>query len=103
LISTLLEELLPEWTWDRPSGGLCLWVRLPHGNAPELAQVALRHGVSIVPGTVASVDGSFSDYLRLPFGHEPTVLEEAVRRLARAWRAYAPTTRVRAEKVAVVV
>ena len=45
-----LAAALPGWTWSRPAGGLCLWVRLPRGNAEELARVALRHGVAIVPG-----------------------------------------------------
>ena len=92
LITELLGRWLPSWTWDPPQGGLCLWVQLPHGDANEFAQVALRHGVQIVSGTVASADGSFADHIRLPFGQEPATLEDAMRRLADAWRAYAPRT-----------
>ncbi len=103
LASELLSSLLPSWSWDRPQGGLCLWVRLPHGSATEFSQVALRHGVSTVPGSVASPDGSFDDYLRLPFGHLPAVLEEGLRRLARAWRAYTPTGPARGQSVNVIV
>ena len=51
---------------------------------------ALGHGVSIVAGPVASPDGSFADYVRLPFGHAPAALEEGVRRLANAWAEYEP-------------
>jgi DNA-binding transcriptional MocR family regulator len=105
-VTTLLHEWLPTWTWDAPRGGLCLWVRLPVGsNATEFAQVALRHGVSIVPGNVASPDGGFADHLRLPFGQEPAVLEEGIRRLAEAWSAYAGPSleRARADAMAVVV
>ena len=36
---------------------LSLWPRLPHGDADVLAQIALRHGVAIVPGTTCSPDG----------------------------------------------
>jgi len=53
LASELLSSLLPSWSWDRPQGGLCLWVRLPHGSATECSQLALRHGVLTVPGSVA--------------------------------------------------
>lgn len=104
LITGLLERWLPGWTWEPPQGGLCLWVRLDRGNANEFAQVALRHGVQIVSGAVASADGSFADRIRLPFGQEPATLEEAIRRLAEAWQAYAPTVAPdRAASMSVVV
>ena len=103
LVSHLLGSRLPVWSWDRPRGGLCLWVRLPYGSAAEFSQVALRFGVSIVPGSVASPDGSFDDYLRLPFGHPPAVLEEGIERLARAWQAYAPREHARGQHVTVIV
>jgi DNA-binding transcriptional MocR family regulator len=103
LATRLMQEFLPEWTFDRPRGGLCLWVRLPRGSATEFAQIALRHGVSIVAGPVASPDGSFDDYLRLPYGHRPDVLEQGVRRLAQAWQAYAATDEARAQNLAVIV
>ena len=77
-----LERSLPEWRWSEPAGGLSLWVRLPEGSAGELAQVARRRGVAIVPGSVMSATGSFDDFVRLPLDHEPDVLEEGVRRLA---------------------
>jgi DNA-binding transcriptional MocR family regulator len=103
LVSDLLRSEVPDWSWDPPQGGLCLWVRLPYGSATEFSQVALRHGVSVVPGSVASCDGGFGDHVRLPFGHNPRVLEEGVRRLAAAWRAYAPVAGGRVQSVAVIV
>ena len=104
LVTQLLADLLPGWTWDTPQGGLCLWVRLPYGSATEFAQIALRTGVSIVAGSVASSDGSFDDHIRLPFGHRPEVLEEGVRRLAKAWQIYAPEGESRvAQSMAVIV
>ena len=104
LVTQLLSELLPSWTWETPQGGLCLWVRLPYGSATEFAQVALRTGVSIVAGSVASSDASFDDHIRLPFGHRPEVLEEGVHRLARAWQLYAPDGEPRtAQRMAVIV
>jgi DNA-binding transcriptional MocR family regulator len=103
LVTTLLGEMLPDWSWERPLGGLCLWLRLPYGSATEFAQVALRTGVSIVAGSVASTDGSFDDHVRLPFGHRPAELEEGIRRLARAWQTYAPAEEPRAQRMAVIV
>jgi DNA-binding transcriptional MocR family regulator len=103
LVTQLLAELLPSWTWDTPQGGLCLWARLPYGSATEFAQVALRKGVSIVAGSVASSDGSFDDHIRLPFGHRPDVLEQGVRRLASAWQIYAPDSESRAAQSMTVI
>jgi DNA-binding transcriptional MocR family regulator len=103
LVTGLLAEMLPEWSWDRPLGGLCLWVRLPYGSATEFAQVALRTGVSIVAGSVASTDATFDDHLRLPFGHRPEVLEEGIRRLARAWQIYARSDEPREQRMAIIV
>ena len=86
-LSELLGKRLPEWSWVRPEGGLTLWVRLPLPKAEELAQVALRHGVSIVPGPVHSPSGGCQDQVRLPFVMEEGLLTEGVARLARAWEA----------------
>jgi DNA-binding transcriptional MocR family regulator len=86
-LSDLLRERLPEWSWVPPEGGLTLWVRLPVPKAEELAQVALRHGVSIVPGPVHSPAGGGRDYVRLPYVMEESLLAEGVTRLAQAWAA----------------
>jgi DNA-binding transcriptional MocR family regulator len=103
LVEGLLHDLVPDWTWERPLGGACLWVRLPYGNASQLAQVALRHGVSIVPGPVASPQSGFGDYLRLPFSLTPDVLEEGLRRLAQAWSTYRPDPDSRRQSLSVIV
>jgi DNA-binding transcriptional MocR family regulator len=103
LVEGLLKELLPDWTWEPPLGGACLWVRLPYGNATQLAQLALRHGVSIVPGPVASPRSAFADYLRLPFSLTPDVLEEGLHRLAQAWSAYRPGADTRRQSMSVIV
>jgi DNA-binding transcriptional MocR family regulator len=84
-LSALLRKNLPEWTFTRPKGGLTLWVRLPSPAAEELARVALRHGVSIVPGPVHSPSGGYRDHVRLPFVLDAEAMAEGVARLARAW------------------
>lgn len=85
-----LSARIPSFAWDLPRGGLSLWVRLPFGSAAELAQVARRHGVALVPGQLASPDGRHDDRLRIPLTLRPEVLREGVRRLAAAWDAYHP-------------
>jgi DNA-binding transcriptional MocR family regulator len=87
-LTRLLARRLPEWTWKTPAGGLSLWVRLPRGDASAFAQVALRHGVAVVPGPLASPVGGCGDCLRLPFVLDAEPMQEGVERLARAWEAY---------------
>lgn len=84
----LLREHLPEWEFTVPAGGLSLWCTLPHGNAEEYAELALRHGVSIVPGPALSVDDGNRRSLRLVFAASIEDLEEGVRRLTLAWDRY---------------
>lgn len=100
-MAKLLKSLLPSWSWTPPAGGLSLWVRLPHGDATGFAQIALRHGVAVVPGPLASPDGAGADHLRLPFVHDAETMREGVQRLARAWRAYSPEAR--AERTSLIV
>ena len=88
LVTSLLVALLPEWTWERPRGGTSLWVKLPHDGASELAQVALRHGVMILPGSLFSARGAYDDHLRIPFVVEPPALRTGIERLGAAWREY---------------
>jgi DNA-binding transcriptional MocR family regulator len=88
--SSLLASMLPSWSWKRPAGGLSLWVRLPVGNATDFAEVAIRHGVAIVPGPTFCPDEGCQEYLRLPFCLDAGRLESGIRRLAQAWLAYTP-------------
>jgi DNA-binding transcriptional MocR family regulator len=86
-LAELLREALPDWSWTEPSGGLTLWARLPTPSAFELARIAPRHGVSIVPGPVHSPSHGHADRVRLPYVLEESLLAEGVARLARAWQA----------------
>ena len=81
-----LGEQLPEWSFRTPPGGLSLWVGLPAALSTALTVAAERHGVLLAPGSAFAVEGGMERFVRLPFaGHDPEVLREAVRRLARAW------------------
>lgn len=88
LMAGLLRESLPEWKFRLPAGGLFLWVKLPGGDSREFAQVALRHGVLILPGTAMSAAEQHAAFIRLPFLAENETLQTGVRRLAAAWRDY---------------
>jgi DNA-binding transcriptional MocR family regulator len=89
---SLLEKRLADWSWRRPPGGLSIWVTLPYGNADEFAEIALRHGVAVVPGPALSVDEGNRRSLRLVFARPERDIEEGIERLAAAWDSYAPTT-----------
>jgi DNA-binding transcriptional MocR family regulator len=66
-LAGLLAERLPEWRWRIPDGGSALWIELPGTDAPVFAQVALRHGVEVVPGAAMDMSGAHDSYVRLPF------------------------------------
>jgi len=83
-----LRDALPEWSFTEPSGGLVLWLRLPAGDADQFAQVALRHGVVVLPGPLNSPTNGWNDHLRLAFNLPPDELREGVARLAEAWRSF---------------
>ncbi|MGA4803363.1 PLP-dependent aminotransferase family protein [Streptomyces lavendulocolor] len=85
-----LARRLPSWSCPPAGGGQTLWVRLPHGDGVAFAQVALRHGVALLPGATMDALGGSARCLRLHHMLPPEVLSEAVDRLARAWDEYAP-------------
>ena len=93
LLVTLLKQHLPEWKFRVPNGGLFLWVKLPYGDSREFAQVALRHGVVLLPGPVMSDAEEHVRFIRLPFLAEPETLTSGVNRLASAWRDYQSSDR----------
>jgi DNA-binding transcriptional MocR family regulator len=93
LLTKLLGKHLPTWTWTRPEGGLLLWARMPAGDAEELAQIAARHGVAVVPGSANSPDHRFADHVRLPIVADAATMKEGITRLARAAAEYQPRPR----------
>jgi DNA-binding transcriptional MocR family regulator len=103
LLAGLLRANLSEWKFRTPAGGLFLWVELPDGDAREFAQVALRHGVVILPGPAMSATEAHARCIRLPFLAEPETLKTGFGRLAAAWRDYqSGDRRERQQSVAMV-
>ena len=103
LFAEQMAEHLPGWSFTRPQGGLVLWVKLPHGDAAELAQVALRHGVSIVPGSLLSPDNGWSDHVRFPLVADESAVRDGLERLGRAWAAYTSAGARRPREMGVIV
>ena len=103
VLTTALAERLPEWTWTEPKGGLSLWVRLPGTDAVAFSRLAATLGVVVRPGPLASPDGGFRDHIRIAYGSEPDRLVDGVERLAAAWAAYTPASRVSRPSLAVSV
>jgi DNA-binding transcriptional MocR family regulator len=93
LLTRLLTKHLPAWTWKRPEGGLLLWTRMPAGNADELAQIALRHGVALVSGSANSPDHHFADHVRLPIVADAVTMKDGIARLGQAAKEYQPRPR----------
>jgi DNA-binding transcriptional MocR family regulator len=87
VVSESLRELLPDWEWREPAGGLSTWVRLPDADAGRFARIAAEHGVIVRPGPLFSPDGGCRDYLRIAIGEEPDRLREGIVRMAAAWEA----------------
>ncbi len=95
LVAGLLREHLPEWEFTVPAGGLFLWIRLSGGDSAELAQVAMRHRLVLLPSSNMSAEQRHGNMLRVPFLLEETELREGVQRLIAAWREYAAGSRRR--------
>lgn len=83
-----VSAMLPDWDWIPPAGGLSIWARMPRGSATELAQVALRHGLVLVPGPFFDPHAHHDMFFRLPYVLPAATLEHGVGRLARAWEQY---------------
>ncbi len=81
--------LPPGASWNRPQGGLYIWVRLPKTGptASELFITAVQMDVAYAIGNVFHTDGSGSYHLRINYAlQEASKIEEGIRRLGRAWR-----------------
>jgi DNA-binding transcriptional MocR family regulator len=82
-----VRELLPQFHFRVPDGGLCLWLELPEALSTPLCAAADARGLVLAPGAQFAVEGGLERYLRLPFtSHPPEVVTQAVDRLALAWQ-----------------
>ncbi|HEX2892978.1 MAG TPA: PLP-dependent aminotransferase family protein [Marmoricola sp.] len=79
---------LPEWQVHKPGGGLSLWCELPEDKAhsSDLVPYAAGRDVIVVPGPSFAPEGGLDRFLRIPYTAPAHVLEDAIGRLAVAWR-----------------
>lgn len=84
-LAAALRRRLPAWEFRVPSGGMCLWCRLPAPLATSLAAAAERAGVAIAPGPMFGVEGGLDRFVRIPWTRSGAELEVAVDALAQAW------------------
>lgn len=91
LLVELLRSHLPEWTFNVPSGGLCLWIRVPGYDTRHFAQVAARFGVAVTQGSLFATEDAHNEFLRIPFLLEEDAMTTGVLRLKSAWREFRST------------
>ncbi|MDI3385181.1 PLP-dependent aminotransferase family protein [Streptomyces sp. B-S-A8] len=90
-LAAALAEQLPEWRWQLPPGGLCLWVDLGAPVSSALASAALDHGVRIEGGARFGADpGTHEHRLRIPYALPAELCVAAVGRLAATLAAGLP-------------
>ena len=76
-------------SWNRPEGGMFLWVDLPNGvDSMELLQAAIAQNVAFVPGAPFYANEPRMNCLRLSFVTVPPAkIDEGIARLAALIRA----------------
>ncbi len=77
-----IDDLLPDWRYRLPAGGLFLWTELPGPVSTSLALEAARRGLQLTPGPRFAAAGVLEGNLRLPFTLAPDQLVLAVEILA---------------------
>lgn len=87
LVGGLAGALPAGSTWNRPEGGMFVWVRLPDGSdATELLRTAITHGVAYVPGAPFFAAAADPATLRMSFTtHTPREITEGLARLAKTF------------------
>jgi DNA-binding transcriptional MocR family regulator len=81
-----LPEAIPGARWVLPAGGLSLWVELPSARASQLAMAAQKRALLISPGPQFAATHGLERFIRLPYKDPAGVVDEAMTRLAMAWR-----------------
>lgn len=84
-LQAISEFFPPEVRVTQPQGGYVLWVELPPStDAFQLYRAARQHHISIAPGQIFSMDGQFSQFVRLGFGTPySSDIEQSLRTLGR--------------------
>jgi len=86
MISAIKKHFPGQVTWNCPSGGMFLWIKLPEwAEAEELLPRCLDRGVAFVPGREFFPDGSGKNTMRLNFScASPADIDEGIKRIGEA-------------------
>jgi 2-aminoadipate transaminase len=92
MLDALSRHLPASAHWNRPQGGMFIWVRLPTNiDCDDLLQDAIKEKVAFVPGTSFYVSHPAANTMRLSFVTvSPEKIEEGVARLGRLIRGRLP-------------
>jgi DNA-binding transcriptional MocR family regulator len=83
---------LPEWQITPPLGGSVLWAELPVTDTGPYVQLARRHGVHVLPGSISRPQRVDSAFVRICVDRSPDVVDAGLQRLATAWLDYQAST-----------
>lgn len=88
MLGSLARHMPAGVTWNRPEGGMFVWVQLPAGiDSMALLDAAIAQNVAFVPGAPFFADDAQSNTLRLSFVTvPPELIEEGVTRLGKLLR-----------------
>jgi 2-aminoadipate transaminase len=84
LMLSVMDRYFPaSISWNRPSGGMFLWVTLPPDqDTKELLLRCIEHNVAFVPGQEFFPDSSGRNTMRMNFSNaSPENIEEGIRRM----------------------
>ncbi|MFI8565590.1 PLP-dependent aminotransferase family protein [Rhodococcus sp. NPDC078407] len=100
----LMRDLLPNWRFRVPDGGLALWCPLPDGlRSSALVAEANSHGLLLAPGLRFGTGYAFDDHQRIPFTRSLPEISSAVEIVARLSSAGVPTPPLASNTTAPVV
>jgi 2-aminoadipate transaminase len=91
MLTALEREMPKSVSWNRPEGGMFIWVQLPAAiDSMKLLEQAVAQNVAFVPGAPFFADEAQRNTLRLSFVTVPPAkIDEGIARLAALIRAYA--------------
>ena len=83
MLEALTKHFPEEARWNRPDGGMAVWVRQPDSlNSRQLLPQAVENGVSFISGDHFYASSAQQNMMRLSFTMaEPREIEEAIKRL----------------------
>ena len=84
MLTALGEYFAPNCSWNRPTGGMMVWVRLPEGaDTWATLEKAVEADVKYNPGPVFRADRTGNNFLRLTYSHNtPEEIREGIAILA---------------------